>query len=158
MFIAILVLFFTVVLSGFLVKLFPPNNVRWLKMALAFSGAYLFTITITHLLPDVLLSNKEPHVVGYWVLAGFFLGMDELVVEKHFVDTPARGPERDRFNGRGVIVENLLRQTGGFREIPSRSAVLDRDLVLFGHESSSLMAVALLPPIRLMLTFLPYHL
>jgi zinc and cadmium transporter len=78
MFIAILVLFFTVVLSGFLVKLFPPNNVRWLKMALAFSGAYLFTITITHLLPDVLLSNKEPHVVGYWVLAGFFL---QLILE-----------------------------------------------------------------------------
>ncbi|MBC5775700.1 ZIP family metal transporter [Pontibacter sp. KCTC 32443] len=78
MFIAILVLFFTVMLSGFLVKLFPPNNVRWLKMALAFSGAYLFTITITHLLPDVLLSNKEPHLVGYWVLAGFFL---QLILE-----------------------------------------------------------------------------
>ncbi|NDK54930.1 ZIP family metal transporter [Pontibacter fetidus] len=78
MFIAILVLFFTVLLSGFLVKLFPPDNVRWLKMALAFSGAYLFTITITHLLPDVLLSNKEPHVVGYWVLAGFFL---QLILE-----------------------------------------------------------------------------
>ncbi len=78
MIVAILVLFFTVVLSGFLVKLFPPDNVRWLKMALAFSGAYLFTITITHLLPDVLLSNREPHVVGYWVLAGFFM---QLILE-----------------------------------------------------------------------------
>lgn len=78
MFIAILVLFLTVVLSGFLVKLFPPSNVRWLKVALAFSGAYLFTITITHLLPDVLLSNQNPHIVGYWVLAGFFL---QLILE-----------------------------------------------------------------------------
>lgn len=78
MFIAILVLFFTVMLSGLLVKLFPPSNTRWLKIALAFSGAYLFTITITHLLPDVLLSNKEPHIVGYWVLAGFFL---QLILE-----------------------------------------------------------------------------
>ncbi|HEY4652637.1 MAG TPA: ZIP family metal transporter [Pontibacter sp.] len=78
MLIAILVLFFTVVLAGFLVKLFPPGNTRWLKMALAFSGAYLFTITITHLLPDVLLSTQDPHVVGYWVLAGFFL---QLVLE-----------------------------------------------------------------------------
>ncbi|NEM96441.1 ZIP family metal transporter [Pontibacter burrus] len=75
---AILVLFFTVVLSGFLVKLFPPDNVRWLKMALAFSGAYLFTITITHLLPDVLISNQDAHTVGYWVLAGFFL---QLILE-----------------------------------------------------------------------------
>lgn len=78
MIIAILVLFFTVVLSGFLVKAFPPDNVKWLKIALSFSGAYLFTITIIHLLPDVLLANNNPHVVGYWVLAGFFL---QLVLE-----------------------------------------------------------------------------
>lgn len=78
MIIAILVLFFTVVLSSFLVKVFPPDNSRWLKMALAFSGAYLFTITIVHLLPDVLLGNASPHRVGYWVLAGFFL---QLVLE-----------------------------------------------------------------------------
>ncbi|QCR23936.1 ZIP family metal transporter [Pontibacter sp. SGAir0037] len=78
MIVAILVLFFTVVFSAFLVKAFPPDNVKWLKMALAFSGAYLFTITIIHLLPDVLLNNSNPHVVGYWVLTGFFL---QLVLE-----------------------------------------------------------------------------
>lgn len=78
MIIAIFVLFFTVVLSSFLVKVFPPDNIKWLKMALAFSGAYLFTITIIHLLPDVLINNRNPHLVGYWVLAGFFL---QLVLE-----------------------------------------------------------------------------
>ncbi|WP_114782893.1 ZIP family metal transporter [Botryobacter ruber] len=78
MIVAIFVLFFTVVFSSFLVKAFPPDNRRWLKMALAFSGSYLFTITIIHLLPDVLLANANPHAVGYWVLAGFFL---QLVLE-----------------------------------------------------------------------------
>ncbi|WP_161889539.1 ZIP family metal transporter [Pontibacter russatus] len=79
MIIAILVLFFTVVLSGFLVKVFPPHNGRWLKIALSFSGAYLFTITIIHLLPDVLRNgNTQSYGVGYWVLAGFFL---QLVLE-----------------------------------------------------------------------------
>ncbi|WP_439880771.1 ZIP family metal transporter [Pontibacter sp. MBLB2868] len=79
MIIAILALFFTVVFSGFLVKVFPPHNTKWLKMALAFSGAYLFTITIIHLLPDVLMeSNGSGYGVGYWVLAGFFL---QLVLE-----------------------------------------------------------------------------
>lgn len=79
MIVAILALFFTVVLSGFLVKVFPPNKTKWLKMALAFSGSYLFTITIIHLLPDVLLnSHNSPYRVGYWVLAGFFL---QLVLE-----------------------------------------------------------------------------
>jgi zinc and cadmium transporter len=33
----------------------------------------LFTITIIHLLPDVLLSNNNPYRVGYWILAGFFM-------------------------------------------------------------------------------------
>lgn len=79
MIIAILVLFFTVVLSGFLVKVFPPHNSRWLKIALSFSGAYLFTITIIHLLPDVLQNGaNRTNGVGYWVLAGFFL---QLVLE-----------------------------------------------------------------------------
>lgn len=79
MLVAILVLFFTVVLSGFLVKVFPPHKSKWLKMALAFSGAYLFTITIIHLLPDVLHNdNTSAHTIGYWVLAGFFL---QLVLE-----------------------------------------------------------------------------
>ncbi len=78
MIVAILALFFTVVLSGFLVKVFPPTNIKWLKMALAFSGAYLFTITIIHLLPDVLINSNNGYGVGYWVLAGFFL---QLILE-----------------------------------------------------------------------------
>ncbi len=75
---AILVLFFAVIGSGFLVKVFPPTQGHWLKLALAFSGAYLFSITIIHLLPDVLLDSPDPQLVGYWVLAGFFL---QLVLE-----------------------------------------------------------------------------
>ena len=46
---------------------------RWLKPLLAFSGAYLFTLTITHILPEALqLLPEHPERVGYWVLAGFF--------------------------------------------------------------------------------------
>ncbi|HSI90011.1 MAG TPA: ZIP family metal transporter, partial [Adhaeribacter sp.] len=75
---AILILFITVLFSGFLVKFLPQNNQYWLKILLAFSGAYLFTITITHILPDVLLSTDDPRQVGYYVLAGFFL---QLVLE-----------------------------------------------------------------------------
>ena len=46
---------------------------QWLNPLLAFSGAYLFTLTITHLLPEALtLLPASPQRVGYWVLAGFF--------------------------------------------------------------------------------------
>jgi zinc and cadmium transporter len=78
MLIAIVVLFFTVVFSGWLVRFFPQRKQYWLKLILAFSGAYLFTLTITHILPDVLLGAADPHEVGYYVLAGFFL---QLVLE-----------------------------------------------------------------------------
>ncbi len=46
---------------------------QWLKPLLAFSGAYLFTLTITHILPEALqLLPGHAERVGYWVLAGFF--------------------------------------------------------------------------------------
>ena len=44
-----------------------------LKPLLAFSGAYLFTLTITHLLPEAWqLGPGQGSRVGYWVLGGFF--------------------------------------------------------------------------------------
>ena len=78
MLVAILILFFTVALSGWLVRFFPQRNQYWLKIILAFSGAYLFTLTIIHILPDVLIGAGNPHEVGYYVLAGFFL---QLILE-----------------------------------------------------------------------------
>ena len=51
-------------LSGLLVRAFPTVDGRWLKIALAFSVAYLFTITIIHLLPEVLTHSPDPQVVG----------------------------------------------------------------------------------------------
>ncbi|MGV3540516.1 MAG: ZIP family metal transporter [Rufibacter sp.] len=78
MFIAVSLLFLTVLLAGWLVKYLPQNNQRWLKLLLAFSGAYLFALTILHILPDALLSTQDPHRVGFYILAGFFL---QLVLE-----------------------------------------------------------------------------
>lgn len=60
--------------TGALVGALPAALTRqWVKPLLVFSGAYLFTITITHLLPEALtLLPTHPQQVGYWVLAGFF--------------------------------------------------------------------------------------
>ncbi len=78
MIVAILILFFTVLLAGGLVRFLPQDKPYFLKILLAFSGAYLFTITIIHILPDVFLTAEDPHQVGYYILAGFFL---QLVLE-----------------------------------------------------------------------------
>lgn len=74
MWVAILLLTATVLGAGGLVGVVPAaHTAQWLKPLLAFSGAYLFTLTVTHLLPEALeLLPDHPHQVGYWVLAGFF--------------------------------------------------------------------------------------
>jgi hypothetical protein len=55
------------------------------------------------------------------------------------VDTSARWDERDLFDSLVVVVQDLLRQTGGFSEVASRGAVLDGDVAFVGHENSLLL-------------------
>ena len=74
MWIAILLLAAAVLGAGGLVGVVSAARTgQWLKPLLAFSGAYLLTLTITHLLPEALtLLPATPARVGYWMLAGFF--------------------------------------------------------------------------------------
>ncbi|MBO3271317.1 zinc/iron permease [Hymenobacter sp. NBH84] len=73
MWLAIFSLFLTVLGAGLLTRLVPTLHTVWLKPLLAFGGAYLFTLTVMHLLPEaLLLLPEQPHRVGYYVLAGFF--------------------------------------------------------------------------------------
>ncbi|MBO2008673.1 ZIP family metal transporter [Hymenobacter negativus] len=71
---AIFLLLLTVLGAGAAAAWVPvAQGGRWLKPLLAFSGAYLFTLTVTHILPEALqLLPEHPTRVGYWVLAGFF--------------------------------------------------------------------------------------
>ena len=71
---AIFLLLLTVLGAGALAAWVPvARGGLWLKPLLAFSGAYLFTLTITHILPEALqMLPAHPAQIGYWVLAGFF--------------------------------------------------------------------------------------
>jgi|SRR6476661_83840 len=99
MWFAISLLLLTVLGAGWAAALVPlARGGQWLKPLLAFSGAYLFTLTVTHILPEALqLLPETPHRVGYWVLAGFF---GQLVLEVfsqgvehgHVHHEPAHGP------------------------------------------------------------------
>ena len=44
-----------------------------LKYLLVFAGAFIFSITIVHLLPELFTSSSNPHIVGLFVLVGFFM-------------------------------------------------------------------------------------
>lgn len=60
------------VFIGFLTALFlKPKNAFGLKLLLAFSGAYLLSVTVFEFLPDVYSSNNEE--VGLFIMGGILL-------------------------------------------------------------------------------------
>jgi len=68
----ILILFIPAFASGIAVFFVQKKGTNFLKLILSFSGAYLFSITVLHLIPHVYQSNNtSPEVLGIYVLAGF---------------------------------------------------------------------------------------
>lgn len=63
-------LFLSVMLSGLSVLAFRINN-RNLKLVLAFSGAYLFALSVLHLIPEIYSGGTKN--IGLFILIGFFL-------------------------------------------------------------------------------------
>ena len=68
-----IILIVTALAGGLAAYKLPRQQGQLYRLVLVFAGAYLFAITVTHLLPEILQGSKEPHHVGLLVLAGFFL-------------------------------------------------------------------------------------
>jgi zinc and cadmium transporter len=64
-------LFGSVLLSGSVFFFIKSPSTRFLKLLLSFSGAYLFAISVLHLMPEV-YANKGGEI-GAWIMLGFFL-------------------------------------------------------------------------------------
>lgn len=73
MIIKLLVLFLTPLLSGLAIYLVPKSKGTNYKLLLVFAGAYLFGITVIHILPELYSQNTGLELIGLFVLAGFFL-------------------------------------------------------------------------------------
>jgi len=69
--IAIIVLFLSVFLTA-LVVLKVKVKEQSLRLLLAFSGAYLLSVSFTHIIPDI-FNGPESAFLGYYVLLGFFI-------------------------------------------------------------------------------------
>lgn len=67
----LILLFASAFFGGLSVFLFKNDNANKLKLVLSFSGAYLFAITVLHLMPDV-YSSGNPQI-GLFILGGFLL-------------------------------------------------------------------------------------
>lgn len=75
-----LLLFLSVFAGVAAVWLFKPEDRKKIKLLISFSGAYIFTITVMHLLPEVYGQDGSAPApathappVGLFILAGFFL-------------------------------------------------------------------------------------
>lgn len=72
----VFVLFFSAFLGGASIFLFKKDMGKKLKLILSFSGAYLFAITVLHLIPDAYASHDR--YVGVFIMLGFLF---QLVLE-----------------------------------------------------------------------------
>jgi zinc transporter ZupT len=71
-FLIISILFFSALASGLAVFFVKRDNANFLKLILSFSGAYLFAITVLHLIPHVYQdATTSPEVIGLYILGGF---------------------------------------------------------------------------------------
>jgi zinc and cadmium transporter len=68
----ILVLFFCAFFGGCSIFLVKSDRSKLLKLILSFSGAYLFAITVLHLIPDA-YAGADGHEIGIYILIGFLL-------------------------------------------------------------------------------------
>jgi zinc and cadmium transporter len=68
----ILVLFFCAFLGGCSIFLVKSDRSKLLKLILSFSGAYLFAITVLHLIPDA-YAGVDSHDIGVYILIGFLI-------------------------------------------------------------------------------------
>jgi len=66
-----LILFLSVLAGGGLFFLLKKTPQHFLKLTLSFSGAFLFSITVLHLMPEVY--QQTDYKIGVWIMIGFFL-------------------------------------------------------------------------------------
>ena len=66
------ILFFTALLSGVSIYLFNLSNKKFLKLLLAFSGAFLFSIAMLNILPEI-YEKRENHYIGIFIIIGFLV-------------------------------------------------------------------------------------
>lgn len=69
----IAVLFFSALTGGLGIFLIRTVKELHFKLTLVFAGSYLFSITITHIIPELFIESVQPFQIGLFLLIGFFM-------------------------------------------------------------------------------------
>ncbi len=92
-------LFLVAFIPGFItINLQKPLKID-LKYLLVFASAFIFSITIVHLLPEILTSTTNPQRIGFYVLFGFFMQI--------FLDFITKGVEHGHLHSHGHYHGNI---------------------------------------------------
>lgn len=67
-----LLLILSVLIGALVVLVFKPSN-KITRLLLSFSGAYLLSVTILHLLPEVFIESNNSKRIGIFILAGILI-------------------------------------------------------------------------------------
>ena len=73
MWLNIIVLFIAALFGGLLAYKFKSTDKISFGLVLTFAGAYLFGITVVHVIPELFTSTSSPVKAGIFVLVGFYL-------------------------------------------------------------------------------------
>lgn len=93
-----IILLGSVLLGASVVLLFKAQSENRMKLLIAFSGAYLFAITVLHLIPEIY--HIHNHNIGIYILIGFFL---QIILE-HF----SQGVEHGHAHLHGSVPASML--------------------------------------------------
>lgn len=93
----IIILFLSAFLPGLYIINKPGYNDKNLHYWLVFAGAYIFSITIVHLIPELFSSTGNPKYLALFILFGFFMqifidfltsGVEHGHAHQHHTKTP----------------------------------------------------------------------
>lgn len=107
MIINLVILLGSAILGGVLAFFYSEKKRVDYSLVLAFSGAYLFSITITHILPELFTSSENIKLTGLYVLAGFFL-QQILELFTHGAEHGHLHPKDDHHHHRAGLAVSLL--------------------------------------------------
>jgi zinc transporter ZupT len=68
-----IILFVSALAGGLLIYLFPEQKGNGFRLSLIFAGAYLFSITIVHIIPEIYSHPLGGLNVGIFMLLGYFI-------------------------------------------------------------------------------------
>ena len=67
-----LFLFLSVAVGAIIVEIFKPTKSKNIQLLLTFSGAYLLSVSVIHLIPELFRDNISNNI-GIFILAGFLI-------------------------------------------------------------------------------------